>query len=191
MVGQQHRLNRQEFEQTLGNREGQGSPEPCLDSSPALSQAEQNVKTVLISFRRDGNSLVTETLRLGGVKFTYLRFSQLLSYRVVLVCVCSVVYNFLQSHGLQPARLPIHGISQARLLEWVAISSSRGSYQPRDRTHVSCGSCIGRQIFYLRQSCDFTIILICFKTYEPSSILQPREYPRQEDDTGCLRSFKE
>ena len=119
------------------DREGQGSQEPCLDSSPALSQAEQNVKTVLISFRRDGNSLVTETLRLGGVKFTYLRFSQLLSYRVVLVCVCSVVYNFLQSHGLQPARLPIHGISQARLLEWVAISSSRGSYQPRDRTQGS------------------------------------------------------
>ena len=133
MVGQLHRLNRQEFEQTLGNREGQGSPEPCLQ----LSQAEQNVKTVLISFRRDAYSLVTETLRLGGVKFTYLRFSQLLSYRVVLVCVCSVVYNFLQSHGLQPARLPVQGISQARLLEWVAISSSRGSYQPRDRTQGS------------------------------------------------------
>ena len=63
--------------------------------------------------------------------------------------------------------------------------------EPRDRTHISCVSCIGRQIFYLRQSCDFTIILICFKTYEPPSILQPREYPRQEDNTGCLRSFKE
>ena len=34
--------------------------------------------------------------------------------------------------------LPTHGISQARILEWVAISSSRGSSQPRDRTHVSC-----------------------------------------------------
>ena len=31
-----------------------------------------------------------------------------------------------------------HGISQARVLEWVAISSSRGSSQPRDRTRVSC-----------------------------------------------------
>ena len=31
----------------------------------------------------------------------------------------------------------IHGILQARLLEWVAISFSRGSSQPRDRTQVS------------------------------------------------------
>ena len=32
----------------------------------------------------------------------------------------------------------IHGIFQARMLEWVAISFSRGSSQPRDRTQVSC-----------------------------------------------------
>ena len=30
------------------------------------------------------------------------------------------------------------GFFQARILEWVAISSSRGSSQPRDQTHVSC-----------------------------------------------------
>ena len=36
-------------------------------------------------------------------------------------------------------RLPasVHGISQARILEWVAISSSRESSQPRYQTHVS------------------------------------------------------
>ena len=42
----------------------------------------------------------------------------------------------------------VHGIFQARILEWVAISFSRGSSQPRDRTHVFCISCIGRQILY-------------------------------------------
>jgi len=30
------------------------------------------------------------------------------------------------------------GILQARILEWVAIPSSRGSSQPRDQTQVSC-----------------------------------------------------
>ena len=30
------------------------------------------------------------------------------------------------------------GISQTRILEWVTISSSRGSSQPRDLTHISC-----------------------------------------------------
>ena len=31
----------------------------------------------------------------------------------------------------------VHGIFQARILEWVAISFSRGSSQPRDQTRVS------------------------------------------------------
>ena len=31
---------------------------------------------------------------------------------------------------------------------WVAISSSRGSSRPRDRTRVSCVFCIGKQILY-------------------------------------------
>ena len=35
----------------------------------------------------------------------------------------------------------VHGIHQARILEWVTISSSRGSSRPRDATQVSC---IGR-----------------------------------------------
>ena len=32
----------------------------------------------------------------------------------------------------------IRGIFQARILEWVAISFSRGSCQLKDQTHVSC-----------------------------------------------------
>ena len=37
---------------------------------------------------------------------------------------------------------------QARILEWVAMPSSRGSSWPRDRTHVSYASCIGRKVLY-------------------------------------------
>ena len=39
-----------------------------------------------------------------------------------------------------PYRLPgssVYGILQTRILEWVAMPSSRGSSQPRDRTHIS------------------------------------------------------
>ena len=36
-----------------------------------------------------------------------------------------------------------HGIIQARILEWVARTSSRESSPPRDQTHVSYVSCIG------------------------------------------------
>ena len=40
-----------------------------------------------------------------------------------------------------------HGISQAGILEWVAISCSRGSSRPRDQTHVSCVFCIADGFF--------------------------------------------
>ena len=42
----------------------------------------------------------------------------------------------------------VHGILQARILEWVAIPSGRGSSQPRDPTHVSYVSCIDRWVLY-------------------------------------------
>ena len=47
---------------------------------------------------------------------------------------CSVVSDFLWPHGLYT----VHGILQARILEWVAFPSSRGSSQPRNRIQVSC-----------------------------------------------------
>ena len=37
-----------------------------------------------------------------------------------------------------PMEYTVHGILQARILEWVAFPFSRGSSQPRDRTQVSC-----------------------------------------------------
>ena len=58
----------------------------------------------------------------------------------------------VMSGSLQPmdCSLPgssVHGILQARILEWVAICFSRRSSQPRDRTHDSCSSCIAGRFF--------------------------------------------
>ena len=47
-----------------------------------------------------------------------------------------------------PAGSSAHGILQARILERVAVPSSRRSSQPRDQTHISYISCAGRQILY-------------------------------------------
>ena len=62
--------------------------------------------------------------------------------------VCSAMSYSLQSHGSwrSPPGSSVHGILQARILEWVAISSSKGTSQPRDQTLVSCVSCSGRRI---------------------------------------------
>ena len=43
----------------------------------------------------------------------------------------------LQPVDCSPPSSSVHGILQARILEWVAISFSRGSSRPRDRTQVS------------------------------------------------------
>ena len=43
----------------------------------------------------------------------------------------SVVSDSLQLHGLYPPGSSVHGIFQARILEWVVISFSRGSSQSR------------------------------------------------------------
>ena len=37
-----------------------------------------------------------------------------------------------------PMDYTVHGILQARILEWVAFLFSKGSSQPRDQTQVSC-----------------------------------------------------
>ena len=42
----------------------------------------------------------------------------------------------------------VHGILQARVLEWVTMPSSRGPSQPRDQTRISYVSCTGRKVLY-------------------------------------------
>ena len=46
-----------------------------------------------------------------------------------------------------PPGSSVHGILQARILEWVAMPSSRGSFRPQDQTHVSCVFCIAGGFF--------------------------------------------
>ena len=46
-----------------------------------------------------------------------------------------------------PPGSSVHGILQARILEWVAIPLSKGSSQPRDRTQISFSSCTASRFF--------------------------------------------
>ena len=56
---------------------------------------------------------------------------------------CRTLFNTM--HHTPQAPTSAHEISQARILEGVAISFFGGSSWPRDRTHISC---IGRQVLY-------------------------------------------
>ena len=53
--------------------------------------------------------------------------------------VSHLVCLTLWPHGLYSlSGSSVHGISQARILDWITISFSRGSSQPRDWTSLSC-----------------------------------------------------
>ena len=69
----------------------------------------------------------------------------------------------------------LHGISQARKLEWVAISSSRGSSRPRDRPQLSCGSFCVRQILYHWATWDTHLTDLLFSHSAMSDSLWPHE----------------
>ena len=62
--------------------------------------------------------------------------------KTINLCVCAQSCLTLWALWAIPYGIDFyaHGIFQARILEWVAISSSRGSPQPRDQTCVSCRS---------------------------------------------------
>ena len=65
-----------------------------------------------------------------------------------VLCVCldaQTCLTLCDSLDCSPPGSSVLGISQARTLEWVAISFSGGFSWPRDRT---CVSCIGRRIVY-------------------------------------------
>ena len=59
--------------------------------------------------------------------------------------VCSVCV-ICDPVDCSPKGSSVHGILQARTLEWVAMFSSMGPSWPRDRTRVSCVSCTGREV---------------------------------------------
>ena len=62
---------------------------------------------------------------------------------VLLIQSCSTLCDPMD-HGLLGSS--IHGDSPAKILEWVAVPSSRGSSWPRDQTHISHVSCTGRWV---------------------------------------------
>ena len=68
------------------------------------------------------------------------------------VCVCCAMLSHTRlfaTPGTAACQAPLSmGTLRARVLGWVAMPSSRGSSQPRDRTCISYVSCISRQILY-------------------------------------------
>ena len=100
-------------------------------------------KHLLISWLQSPSAMVLEPKKIKSLTVTFFFFSDSFSLGVLS---CSVMSD-CDPMDWDPLVSSVHGISQARILEWVAISFSRRSSLSRDRTHVSCVSCIANGYF--------------------------------------------
>ena len=76
-------------------------------------------------------------------------FSQFYWDVIDMTCVCAqLCLTLCDPMDCSRPGSSVHRIFQARILEWVAIPSCRRSPWPRDWTHISFVSCIGRQFLY-------------------------------------------
>ena len=95
------------------------------------------------------NRLNTTTKEREGKKTNFLKMILYLCV-CVCVCVCLVAQScpaLCDPMDCSPPGSSAHGILQARILEWVAISFSKGSSQTKDRTRISSLSCIAVGFF--------------------------------------------
>ena len=73
-----------------------------------------------------------------GVAQSQTQLKSLSSSSRVLSVSRAVVFNSLPPMDCSSPGSSVHGILQARILEWVVIPFSRGSSRPRDQDQVSC-----------------------------------------------------
>ena len=112
----------------------------------------------MLSSKPVTRDLRTETSSLWIRNLLYLLVNNMLAdaarvrmVRLVRACVlsrfsCAGLFATLLDQS--PRDSSVHGILQARILEWVAVPSSRGSSWPRDWTHISYVSSIGSWVLY-------------------------------------------
>ena len=88
-----------------------------------------------------------------------------------------------------PPDSSVHGILQARRLEWVAVSSCRGSSRPRDWTRVSYLSFIVKQVLYHCYCCCWvaSVMSDSVQPQRPQSTRLPRPWdsPGKNTGVGC------
>ena len=94
------------------------------------------------------------------------------------VCVCAQSCpTHCDSMNYSPPGFAVHGLLQARILKWIAISSSRGSSWPQDWALISCISCFAGGLFTTNATWEAPLlgggVVNSVFTLDPSPILGP------------------
>ena len=94
-----------------------------------FSNALMSILILIINVFKIFTILLFLTLRIILIDSIYCEYSHIVTQ------LCPTLFKPINCSLPGPF---VHGILQARTLEWAAISSSRRSFQPRDQTWVSC-----------------------------------------------------
>ena len=143
--------------------------EDRAESGIAIIHREQSQNLCLPTLSRKEDPQFCKTPRVDTFGFLW-----------YVVCVCSVTRlcpTLCNPTDCSPPGSCVRGIFQARILEWAPVSYSRGSFQFRDRIHVSCVSSIGRQVL---NHCT---------TWEASDVLLRVTKSRGDTILGFLEGF--
>ena len=100
-----------------------------------LSPAKVNFERPEIPFCTSFVGLAMSFIELNPTRFS----GQTCSDRTTLIPQSHL--TLCDPMGCSPPGSSVHGIFQARIPEWVAIASFRGSSRPRDGTCISCAPC--------------------------------------------------
>ena len=97
--------------------------------------------------------------------------------------------RLLRPHGLYSlAASSVHGILQARILTWAAMSFSRGSSRPRAQTWVSC---VAGRFFTISHFCwwKWSLSVVSESLWphwlQPTRLLRPWDLPGENTGVGC------
>ena len=145
-----------------------------------MNETEFPTTLVWWTFRRRLSQLLKNNVTfLNNCVNTYTYIHIHMCVCVCVVCSCSVAQSYLtlcNTMDCSPPGSSVHEISQTRILEFLAISSSRGSFRPRDRT---CISCIGRQILHcwaIRETLYMCIVSVSCSGMPYSLRIDPKDY---------------
>ena len=96
-----------------------------------------NMQEVEATVKRLSPRVAKSRTWLSNFTFASLSFKAVWYSSVEQITLCSFIHECTVAWGFFATPSSFHGILQARVLEWVAISFSRGFSRPRDRTQVS------------------------------------------------------
>ena len=91
---------------------------------------------------------------------------------LVVYSLSSRVRLFCNPMDCSPPGSSVHGIVRARILEWGAMPSSRGSSRPRDQTHVSLHLCIISSVQF-----SYSVVCNSLRPHEPQQARPPCPSP--------------